>query len=163
MFKPESKKKKNNKSFKWAGLAKLNQQLESRNEPSCKHQSRPSRRPSDLGSRRTTTNWSNGSSASRFLLKKDQKSKQIVREGVEFYSNGDFYEGEFHKGRCNESEVYNCFVNGRYEGDWVDGRYDGYGIESWTRGSRFRGQYRQGLRNGYGVYRFYTGDAYAGE
>ncbi|CAL5443562.1 unnamed protein product [Camellia sinensis] len=27
----------------------------------------------------------------------------------------------FHKGRCNESEVYNYFVNGRYEGDWVDG------------------------------------------
>ncbi|KAL6954270.1 hypothetical protein U1Q18_044504 [Sarracenia purpurea var. burkii] len=94
----------------------------------------------------------------------DRKEKQrIVREGVEFYSNGDFYEGEFHKGRCNGSGVYNYFVNGRYEGDWVDGRYDGYGIESWARGSRYRGQYRQGLRHGYGVYRFYTGDAYAGE
>ncbi|KAL7176438.1 hypothetical protein ACSBR2_029884 [Camellia fascicularis] len=97
------------------------------------------------------------------VSKKDRKSKRIVREGVEFYSNGDFYEGEFHKGRCNGSGVYNYFVNGRYEGDWVDGRYDGYGIESWARGSRFRGQYRQGLRHGYGVYRFYTGDAYAGE
>ncbi|KAI3460590.1 hypothetical protein Pfo_017253 [Paulownia fortunei] len=60
--------------------------------------------------------------------------KKIVREGVEFYSNGDFYEGEFHKGRCNGSGVYNYIVNGRYEGDWVDGRYDGYGIESWARG-----------------------------
>ncbi|KAL7265435.1 hypothetical protein ACSBR1_003251 [Camellia fascicularis] len=97
------------------------------------------------------------------LSKKDQKSKRIVREGVEFYSNGDFYEGEFHKGRCNGSEVYNYYVNGRYEGDWVDGRYDGYGIESWARGSQFRGQHRQGLRHCYGVYRFYTGDAYAGE
>ncbi|KAI7998953.1 Phosphatidylinositol 4-phosphate 5-kinase 3 [Camellia lanceoleosa] len=97
------------------------------------------------------------------LSKKDQKLKRIVREGVEFYSNGDFYEGEFHKGRCNGSEVYNYFVNGRYEGDWVDERYDGYEIESWARGSLFRGQYRQGLRHGYGVYRFYTVDAYAGE
>ena len=91
------------------------------------------------------------------------KERRIIREGVEFYSNGDFYEGEFHKARCNGSGVYNFFVNGRYEGDWIDGRYDGYGIESWARGSRYKGQYRQGLRHGYGVYRFYTGDSYAGE
>ncbi|KAA8538504.1 hypothetical protein F0562_028125 [Nyssa sinensis] len=95
--------------------------------------------------------------------RKDRKEKRIVREGVEFYSNGDFYEGEFHKGRCNGSGVYSYFVNGRYEGDWIDGRYDGYGIESWARGSRYRGRYRQGLRHGHGVYRFYTGDTYAGE
>ncbi|KAM3683168.1 hypothetical protein ACJW30_12G124600 [Castanea mollissima] len=93
----------------------------------------------------------------------NSSNKKITREGVEFYSNGDFYEGEFHKGRCNGSGVYNYFVNGRYEGDWIDGRYDGYGIESWARGSRYKGQYRQGLRHGFGVYRFYTGDSYAGE
>ncbi|XP_044510221.1 junctophilin-1-like [Mangifera indica] len=93
----------------------------------------------------------------------EKVKKKIVREGVEFYSNGDFYEGEFHKGKCNGSGVYNYFVNGRYEGEWVDGKYDGYGIESWARGSRYKGQYRQGLRHGYGVYRFYTGDSYAGQ
>ncbi|KAK1631318.1 hypothetical protein QYE76_005633 [Lolium multiflorum] len=87
----------------------------------------------------------------------------VVREGVEFYSNGDCYEGEFHKGRCNGAGVYNFFGKGKYEGDWVDGKYDGYGIESWARGSRYRGQYRQGLRHGHGVYRFYSGDCYAGE
>ncbi|XP_047957348.1 uncharacterized protein LOC125203103 [Salvia hispanica] len=96
-------------------------------------------------------------------IRKERSSRKIVREGVEFYSNGDFYEGEFHKGTCNGSGVYNYFVNGRYEGDWIDGKYDGYGIESWARGSRYRGQYRQGLRHGYGVYKFYTGDSYAGE
>ncbi|XP_028788099.1 MORN repeat-containing protein 1 [Neltuma alba] len=89
--------------------------------------------------------------------------KRIIREGVEFYGNGDFYEGEFHKGKCNGSGVYNYFANARYEGDWVDGRHDGYGIETWAKGSRYRGQYRQGLRHGYGIYRFYTGDSYAGE
>jgi hypothetical protein len=88
---------------------------------------------------------------------------RVVREGVEFYSNGDCYEGEFHKGRCNGSGVYNFFGKGKYEGDWVDGKYDGYGIESWARGSRYRGHYRQGLRHGHGVYRFYSGDCYAGE
>ncbi|CAI9755825.1 unnamed protein product [Fraxinus pennsylvanica] len=92
-----------------------------------------------------------------------ENAKNIIREGVEFYSNGDYYEGEFHHGKCNGSGVYNYFANGRYEGDWIDGKYDGYGVESWSRGSRYRGQYRQGLRHGYGVYKFYTGDTYAGE
>ncbi|XP_039127861.1 junctophilin-1-like [Dioscorea cayenensis subsp. rotundata] len=95
--------------------------------------------------------------------KERKNSGKIVREGVEFYSNGDFYEGEFHKGRSNGSGVYNFFAKGRYEGDWIDGKYDGYGIESWARGSRYRGQYRQGLRHGFGVYKFYNGDCYAGE
>ncbi|CAL0307855.1 unnamed protein product [Lupinus luteus] len=88
---------------------------------------------------------------------------RVEKEGVEFYSNGDFYEGEFHRKKCNGSGVYHYFVSGRYEGDWVDGKYDGYGIEIWARGSRYKGQYRKGLRHGYGVYMFYTGDSYSGE
>ncbi|KAL9234664.1 hypothetical protein vseg_009510 [Gypsophila vaccaria] len=86
-----------------------------------------------------------------------------VKEGVECYSNGDYYEGEFYRGKSSGSGVYNYSVKGRYEGEWVDGRYDGYGIESWAKGSRYRGMYRGGLRHGYGVYRFYTGDTYAGQ
>ncbi|XP_052194185.1 uncharacterized protein LOC127802425 [Diospyros lotus] len=82
---------------------------------------------------------------------------------VQVYSNGDVYEGEFHKGKCSGSGVYYYYMSGRYEGDWIDGKYDGYGVETWARGSRYRGQYRQGLRHGFGVYRFYTGDVYAGE
>ncbi|GMH17418.1 hypothetical protein Nepgr_019259 [Nepenthes gracilis] len=94
---------------------------------------------------------------------REKSVKKAVKEGVEIYGNGDYYEGEFHKGRCNGSGVYTYYVNGRYEGDWVDGKYDGYGIESWGKGSKYRGQYRQGLRHGYGIYRFYTGDTYSGE
>eukprot|EP00252_Welwitschia_mirabilis_P020641 TRINITY_DN5097_c0_g1_i1.p1 TRINITY_DN5097_c0_g1~~TRINITY_DN5097_c0_g1_i1.p1 ORF type:complete len:483 (-),score=59.70 TRINITY_DN5097_c0_g1_i1:611-2059(-) len=100
--------------------------------------------------------WTIGSTPERSLSK-------IIREGVEVFSNGDVYEGEFHQGKFSGSGVYYYYVNGRYEGDWVDGKYDGYGVETWARGSRYRGQYRQGLRHGYGVYRFYTGDVYAGE
>ncbi|KAI4356585.1 hypothetical protein L6164_000600 [Bauhinia variegata] len=93
------------------------------------------------------------------------KSEKRVTSGcwVQVYSNGDVYEGEFHKGKCSGSGVYYYNMSGRYEGDWVDGKYDGYGVETWARGSRYRGQYRQGLRHGFGVYRFYTGDVYAGE
>lgn len=82
---------------------------------------------------------------------------------VQVYSNGDVYEGEFHKGKCSGSGVYYYNMSGRYEGDWVDEKYDGHGVETWAKGSRYRGQYRQGLRHGIGVYRFYSGDVYAGE
>lgn len=88
---------------------------------------------------------------------------KYVREGVESFSNGDFYEGEFNEGMYNGSGVYHYHGNGRYEGDWVNGKYDGYGVESWARGSRYRGQYKQGKRHGFGIYKFYSGDTYAGE
>ncbi|KAK9274193.1 hypothetical protein L1049_019007 [Liquidambar formosana] len=93
------------------------------------------------------------------------KSEKQINSGcwVQVFSNGDVYEGEFHKGKCSGSGVYYYYMSGRYEGDWVDGKYDGYGVETWARGSRYRGHYRQGLRHGFGVYRFYTGDVYAGE
>lgn len=93
------------------------------------------------------------------------KAEKKVTSGcwVQVYSNGDVYEGEFHKGKCSGSGVYYYYMSGRYEGDWIDGKYDGHGVETWARGSRYRGQYRQGLRHGFGVYRFYTGDVYAGE
>lgn len=93
------------------------------------------------------------------------KSEKKTNSGtwVQVYSNGDVYEGEFHKGECSGSGVYYYYMKGRYEGDWIDGKYDGYGLETWTKGSRYRGQYRQGLRHGIGLYRFYTGDVYAGE
>eukprot|EP00250_Pteridium_aquilinum_P020751 c24930_g1_i1 orf=735-2099(-) len=93
---------------------------------------------------------------------KFEKMKSI-KEGVQRYSNGDVYEGEFHQGRYSGSGVYCFYLSGRYEGDWVDGKFDGYGVETWARGSRYRGQYRFGLREGYGIYRFYTGDVYSGE
>ncbi|KAK4338173.1 hypothetical protein RND71_042660 [Anisodus tanguticus] len=100
--------------------------------------------------------WSIGS-------KPKPERKPISGCWVQVYSNGDVYEGEFHKGKCSGSGVYYYRLNGRYEGDWIDGKYDGYGVETWSKGSRYRGQYRQGLRHGVGMYRSYTGDLYAGE
>ncbi|KAL5551278.1 hypothetical protein UlMin_001454 [Ulmus minor] len=93
------------------------------------------------------------------------KSEKRPNSGswVQIYSNGDVYEGEFHKGKCSGSGVYYYNMSGRYEGDWIDEKYDGYGVETWAKGSRYRGQYRQGLRHGIGVYGFYTGDVYSGE
>jgi hypothetical protein len=90
------------------------------------------------------------------------KKSQGYGEGVQTFSNGDVYEGEFRRGKFSGSGVYYFYKSGRYEGGWVDGKYDGHGVETWARGSRYRGQYRQGMRAGYGIYRFYTGDVYSG-
>ncbi|KAH7833658.1 hypothetical protein Vadar_008495 [Vaccinium darrowii] len=100
--------------------------------------------------------WSIGS-------KPEPRQRLHSGNGVKVYSNGDVYEGEFHKGKCSGSGVYYYYMSGRYEGDWVGDKYDGFGVETWAKGSRYRGQYQQGLRHGFGVYRFYTGDVYAGE
>ncbi|RZS03503.1 hypothetical protein BHM03_00033691 [Ensete ventricosum] len=117
--------------------------------------------------RASSVDWSIGDDGGRGRHQSEKKEKsngRAVCEGVEVYSNGDSYEGEFHLGRCSGSGVYRFFAaKGRYEGDWVDNKYDGHGIETWARGSRYRGQYRHGLRHGFGVYRFYSGDSYAGE
>ncbi|QHO49386.1 hypothetical protein HN51_001309 [Arachis hypogaea] len=118
--------------------------------------------PTKLSSSFSTSNthqpvlWSIGS---------NPRNQKIPSSGfyAQIYSNGDVYEGEFHKGKCSGSGVYHYHMSGRYEGDWVDGRYDGYGVETWARGSRYRGMYRQGLRHGVGIYRSYSGDVYAGE
>nr|XP_043627764.1 phosphatidylinositol 4-phosphate 5-kinase 7-like [Erigeron canadensis] len=106
--------------------------------------------------------WSIGSTKSSRYEEEEEESK-VCGYFVKVYSNGDVYEGEFNKGKCNGSGVYYYNMNGRYEGDWVDQKYDGYGVETWAKGSRYRGQYRQGLRHGYGIYRVYIGDMYAGE
>ncbi|KAG0611995.1 hypothetical protein M758_7G181900 [Ceratodon purpureus] len=90
------------------------------------------------------------------------KKNQGYGEGVQAFSNGDVYEGEFYRGKFSGSGVYYFYKSGRYEGNWVDGKYDGHGVETWARGSRYRGQYRQGMREGYGIYRFYSGDVYSG-
>ncbi|GAB4834656.1 hypothetical protein Ancab_032919 [Ancistrocladus abbreviatus] len=101
--------------------------------------------------------WSIGSEA---------KSEKKVNSGswVQVFSNGDVYEGDFHRGKCSGSGTY-CYymMSGKYEGDWINGKCDGYGVETWAKGSGYRGQYREGLRHGVGVCRFYTGDGYAGE
>ncbi|KAH7416362.1 hypothetical protein KP509_14G087600 [Ceratopteris richardii] len=95
--------------------------------------------------------------------KPQQEKIKGGQEGIEVYSNGDRYEGDFREGRYSGSGVYYYYMSGRYEGDWVDGKYDGFGVETWTNCSQYWGQFARGLREGYGVYCLYTGNIYAGE
>ena len=69
---------------------------------------------------------SSSSSESRWS---SNRSLSAVRQSLISHRGGSggkvqwfIYEGEFHKGRCNGSGVY--------EGDWIDGRYDGTDLAS---------------------------------
>lgn len=48
-----------------------------------------------IGSGGSSSSPSN-SNYSSWGFDREQKEKKIIREGVKFYSHGDFYEGEFH-------------------------------------------------------------------
>ncbi|KAJ7513561.1 hypothetical protein O6H91_23G004500 [Diphasiastrum complanatum] len=95
--------------------------------------------------------------------KSKPNSREGFDEGVQRFSNGDMYRGEYFKGKLSGSGVYTFHLSGKYEGNWVDGEFDGHGVETWDAGSRYRGQYKCGLRDGFGVYKFYNGDEYSGE
>ncbi|KAK8926519.1 hypothetical protein KSP39_PZI018757 [Platanthera zijinensis] len=75
-----------------------------------------------------------------------------MRVGVEVYSNGNVYQGEFLEGRCSGSRICTFFLEqGNYAGDWVYGKCDGYGIERRENDGIYEGQYKCGLRHGFGV------------
>ncbi|KAG0497532.1 hypothetical protein HPP92_002223 [Vanilla planifolia] len=133
---------------------------------------------------RTDVRWFIGDDEGDVENPRGKGEEKSVTEGVEFYSNGDFYEGEFHRGKCSGSGVYNFFGKGRYEGDWIDGQYDGYGVEKvgegyageWvggqshgrgvqtcSDGSCYVGEFKCGVKHGVGFYQFRNGDKYAGE
>ncbi|XAR63294.1 1-phosphatidylinositol-4-phosphate 5-kinase [Bertholletia excelsa] len=104
------------------------------------------------------------------------KSEKRLNSGcwVQVYSNGDVYEGEFHKGKCSGSGVYYYYMSGRYEGDWVlhgdvyagewsNGQSHGCGVHTCDDGSRYVGEFKWGVKHGLGHYHFRNGDVYAGE
>ncbi|KAG8391472.1 hypothetical protein BUALT_Bualt01G0191300 [Buddleja alternifolia] len=79
---------------------------------------------------------------------------------VQAYSNGDVYEGEFHKGKCSGSGFYTGDV---YAGEWSNGQSHGCGIHTCEDGSRYVGEFKWGVKHGLGHYHFRNGDRYAGE
>ncbi|KAL0464273.1 UNVERIFIED_CONTAM: hypothetical protein Slati_0314900 [Sesamum latifolium] len=84
---------------------------------------------------------------------------------VQAYSNGDVYEGEFHKGKCSGSGVYYYYMSGRdvYAGEWSSGQSHGCGIHTCEDGSKYVGEFKWGVKHGLGHYHFRNGDRYAGE
>ena len=67
------------------------------------------------------------------------------------YPEGDFYDGEYCKGKFHGKGIY-MWKDGRmYEGEWKDGKRHGKGIMTYVNGDKYDGEYKDNKRNGYGI------------
>ncbi len=112
---------------------------------------------------------------------------ELQGEGVETYSNGRVYTGEFENTKYNgvgtdkypDGRVYaGEFTDGHpqgkgkltnqdgsiYEGDFVDGRPQGKGIYTYPNGEKYEGELKNGGPHGYGISYFPDGkQSFAGQ
>merc|ERR1711920_226943 len=113
----------------------------------------------------------------------------MMGHGIEHYSNGDRYEGQFacgckhgagtytsgsgvmnpltYQGQFNEDQMDGQgtygFPDGRkYVGQWSNGHMKGSGKMSWPNGSMYEGEYEQGMKHGNGVFSWPDGRSYSG-
>lgn len=108
---------------------------------------------------------------------------QVKKEGkgIEYFANGDYYEGNFsddkkdgrgmlynaqnvpvysgdwQKDTKNGQGVYKLYTNGQlyssYKGTFKDNIYNGYGVETYSNGDQYDGLYFQGKKHGKGIMR----------
>ena len=105
--------------------------------------------------------------------------------GILYSNNGDYYEGEFLKGKKegygiiiykNGTRYEGIFKNNKHNGygkliqldgeifigDWKEGKINGKGVRYHSNGDRYIGSYVNNIRNGEGHYIFSNGDSYEG-
>ena len=86
---------------------------------------------------------------------------------IQYFSNGDRYEGEWKLGKlehgewkCGQMEgkgTYYLVKGERYEGEWKDGKMDGKGTYFWTSGEKYEGEWKDNKKNGTGIYYYNDG------
>ncbi len=109
-----------------------------------------------------------------------------MNRGIIFYSNGDYFEGEWKDEKKegygilifkNLSKFEGNFKNNKqhgfgkliqydgetYMGEWKNGKICGYGTRYHSNGDKYVGQYLNNIRQGQGTYHFRNGDYYEGE
>ncbi|KAK8969216.1 hypothetical protein KSP40_PGU020114 [Platanthera guangdongensis] len=92
----------------------------------------------------------------------DVREKRSGEEGVEFYSNGDFYEGEFYKGSAVEAGFTISLGRGSMRAIGSTGNMMGMDREV-GEGQPLPRPVSSGSPARIWVYKFYNGDSYAGE
>ena len=108
-----------------------------------------------------------------------------IKNGILYYNNGDYYEGEFQNGKKegfgiiiykNGTRYEGIFKNNKHNGygkliqldgevfigDWKEGKINGKGVRYHSNGDRYIGSYINNIRNGEGHYIFSNGDSYEG-
>ena len=66
-------------------------------------------------------------------------------KGKEMFSNGDFYEGEFHKGYWEGKGMFFKKFKFKYTGDFKHGKMEGFGRKTYTNGNYYEGEFKDDL------------------
>ncbi|KAG2239008.1 hypothetical protein Bca52824_089868 [Brassica carinata] len=83
--------------------------------------------------------------------------------GVETWSKGSRYRGQYRQGMRHGTGIYRFYTGDVYAGEWSNGQSHGCGVYTSEDGSRFVGEFKWGVKHGLGHYHFRNGDTYAGE
>lgn len=84
-------------------------------------------------------------------------------KGQLFFSNGDYYNGEFLDNLYHGSGVYKSVDGENYEGDYKFGEQCGYGKLEVKNGGKYVGQMAHNDFHGVGIITFPNGDSYEGD
>ena len=83
-------------------------------------------------------------------------------KGIEFFNNGDMYEGNYKDNKKEGKGIYYFNFGDNYEGDYKNDERDGKGIYYYNNGDRYEGDFKNGKFEGKGKYYYKNGDRYEG-
>jgi hypothetical protein len=83
--------------------------------------------------------------------------------GKYYFSNGDYYKGDYVNGYRTGKGFYKWSNGNQYEGEFLYSTQNGKGIFNWNNGDKYEGDFVNNFLQGFGLYSFYNGDKYEGD
>ena len=93
-------------------------------------------------------------------------NNHLEGHGRIYYSNGDYYEGNFHLSEKSGEGSYKWeHEDGEisYKGQFKKDNLDGYAKIRFRNGEQYDGKVKNGRRDGHGTYEYQNGDKFIGE
>jgi hypothetical protein len=84
------------------------------------------------------------------IIDSNYYSTVILRFGKLIYDNGEYYEGEWMRGKRHGKGIYVYIDGSRFEGSWENDRINGEGTSWYPNGNRYQGEWSSGRINGRG-------------
>lgn len=92
------------------------------------------------------------------------KNGKKCGHGVQTFSNGSVYEGDFDSDLREGRGIFRWAQQGDvYEGEWKRNQRHGRGIHSWADGRKYHGEWTCGVIEGRGVFEWQDGSTYEGQ
>lgn len=83
--------------------------------------------------------------------------------GIYYFSNGDYYKGDYVNGYRTGKGYYKWSNGNEYEGEFLYNTQNGKGIFKWINGDSYEGDFVNNKMQGFGIYYFYNRDNYEGD